>query len=232
MNFKTVSGVKRIGVAFAILVFILGSILVVYPFLSQSGRLSEDIAAAQNDQDAAQQRLVRADTDKKNAAKLLSLDNSLNVLLPANADVPGFSAFVAQAAEVSGVGSSNVTKISFGLPALVAAAGAPAGTPTPAATPPSSTTPLRPGETAGSGGDGSASGGTSNVNNLAQSSINITAKGNVSQLQSFVAQLSNGSRNLLITQFAITTSTEGSSEINITGTTFIYRSIQQPPLPK
>ena len=239
MNLKTTSGVKRLGVIALALILVIGSMLVVYPFLTQNAKLAEDIKTAQSAKDDAQTKLNQMNALKATNAQVKQLDDDLSKKFPSAADTPGFAAFVGKAAADAGLGMENITDLTTTIPTLSQAA-APAA-PAPAA-----------------GGSGSAAGGSGSTStkdaapkdnstapapaagasNLAEMNVTITAMGSMDQLQQFIANLKNGPRNLLISTYSIQDggqSAAGSGQngasttASITGKTFIYRAITPPP---
>lgn len=225
MNLKTTTGVKRIGIIVLALIVVIGSMLVVYPFLTQNAKLAEDIKTAQSAQDDVQGKLSQMNNLKETNPEVKKLDDELTKKFPASADTPGFAAFVGKAAADAGLGMENITDLTTTIPTL-SQAEAPAAAPAPSAAPSAAPS--------GAPADNStAPPPAAGASNLAEMNVTITAMGDMAQLQSFVANLKNGPRNLLVSTYSIQEggeSTNGTTTTaTISGKTYIYRPIQVPP---
>ena len=133
MNLKTTANVKRLGIVVLALIAVIGSMLVVYPFLTQNAKLAEDIKVAQAAQDDAQGKLSQMNTLKATNPQVKQLDDELTKKFPSSADTPGFAGFVGKAAADAGLGMENITDLTTTIPTLSQAA-APAA-PAPSAAP-------------------------------------------------------------------------------------------------
>lgn len=221
MNLKTTASVKRIGIIVLALIVVIGSMLVVYPFLTQNAKLAADIAVAEKEQADAQGKLSQMNNLKETNTQVKQLDDDLSKKFPATADTPGFAAFVGKAAADAGLGLENITDLTTTIPTL-STPDAPAA-PAPEATAKASAAPKD---------NSTAAAPAVGASNLADMNVTITAMGSIDKLQNFVANLKNGPRNLLISTYAIQQggdATAGATTTaNITGKTFIYRPIQAP----
>lgn len=226
MNLKTTTGVKRIGIIVLALIVVIGSMLVVYPFLTQNAKLAEDIKTAQSAQDDVQGKLAQMNNLKETNPEVKKLDDELTKKFPASADTPGFAGFVGKAAADAGLGMENITDLTTTIPTL-SQSGAPAAAPAPSAAP------SAPADKAAPADNSTAPAPAAGASNLAEMNVTITAMGDMAQLQSFVANLKNGPRNLLVSTYSIQeggASTNGTTTTaTISGKTYIYRPIQVPP---
>jgi Tfp pilus assembly protein PilO len=224
MNLKTTASVKRIGIIVLALIVVIGSMLVVYPFLTQNAKLAQDIKTAQAAQDDVQGKLAQMNNLKATNAQVKQLDDDLSKKFPATADTPGFAAFVGKAAADAGLSMANITDLTTTIPTL-SSAGAPAA-PAPSPTPGSSAS-AAPKDTS------TAPAPATGASNLAEMNVTITAMGPIDQLQAFIANLKNGPRNLLISTYSVQqggASTNGiTTTATVSGKTYIYRAIQTPP---
>jgi Tfp pilus assembly protein PilO len=224
MNLKTTASVKRIGIIVLALIVVIGSMLVVYPFLTQNAKLAQDIKTAQAAQDDVQGKLAQMNNLKATNAQVKQLDDDLSKKFPATADTPGFAAFVGKAAADAGLSMANITDLTTTIPTL-SSAGAPAA-PAPSPTPGSSAS-AAPKDTS------TAPAPATGASNLAEMNVTITAMGPIDQLQAFIANLKNGPRNLLISTYSVQQGGASANGITTTATvsgkTYIYRAIQTPP---
>lgn len=226
MNLKTTANVKRLGIIVLALIVVIGSMLVVYPFLTQNAKLAEDIKTAQSAQDDVQGKLAQMNNLKATNPQVKQLDDDLTKKFPSSADTPGFAGFVGKAAADAGLGMENITDLTTTIPTL-SSAGAPAA-PAPAASPsPAASKDAAPKD------NSTAPAPVAGSSNLAEMNVTITAMGPIDQLENFVANLKNGPRNLLISTYSIQqggASTSGTTTTaTISGKTYIYRAIQAPP---
>lgn len=225
MNLKTVIGVKRLGIIVLALIVVIGSMLVVYPFLTQNAKLAEDIKTAQSAQDDVQGKLSQMNNLKETNPAVKKLDDELTKKFPETADTPGFAIFVGKAASDAGLGMENITDLTTTIPTL-SQSGVPAAAPAPAASP-------SPAASAAPKDNSTAPAPAAGASNLAEMNVTITAMGDMDKLEKFVANLKNGPRNLLISTYAIQqggASTNGTTTTaTISGKTYIYRPIQVPP---
>lgn len=225
MNLKTTAAVKRIGIVVLALLVVIGSMLVIYPFMMQNAKLATDISAAQAAKDDVQGKLSTMNNLKATNEQVKQLDDEISKKFPATADTPGFAAFVGKAAADAGLSLENITDLTTTIPTL-SSAGAPVA-PAPEAAP---STPAK--DTAPKD-DSSAAPPAAGASNLAEMSVTINAMGPMDQLQNFVANLKNGPRNILISTYSVQeggAATEGvTTTAIVSGTTYIYRPIQVPP---
>lgn len=225
MNLKTTTSVKRLGIIVLALIVVIGSMLVVYPFLTQNAKLAEDIKTAQSAQDDVQGKLSQMNSLKATNPQVKQLDDELTKKFPSSADTPGFAGFVGKAAADAGLGMENITDLTTTIPTLSQAA-APAA-PAPTAAPTTAAKDAAPKD------NSSAPAPATGASNLAEMNVTITAMGPIDQLQNFVANLKNGPRNLLISTYSIQqggASTSGTTTTaTISGKTYIYRAVQAPP---
>lgn len=223
MNLKTTTSVKRIGIIVLSLIVVIGSMLVIYPFLTQNAKLAADISVAESEQAKAQEKLSAMNNLKETNTKVKQLDDELSKKFPAVADTPGFAAFVGKAASDAGLSLENITDLTTTIPTL-STPDAPAA-PAPEATP-------APSASAAPADNSTAAAPAVGASNLADMNVTINAMGSIDKLQNFIANLKNGPRNLLISTYSIQQggdATAGATTTAIvTGTTFIYRPIQVP----
>lgn len=220
MDLKTIKGVKRLFITLIALIAVVGVMLVVMPLMSQNQKFAEDITSSQSEQAAALEKLNKLKKQKEDIAKVEKMDADLSVAFPGSANTPGLVGYVSKAAVDAGMSVSNITDLSTGIPTLTASssnegavAAAPGATPEAPATGAAAT----PGAAAPAAGGGS---------NMAEMTVDISATGSISQLGQFTTNLTKGERNLLISDFAISSdSTTGESTVKITAKTFIYKSI-------
>lgn len=223
MNLKTTATVKRLGIIVLALLVVIGSMLVIYPFMTQNAKLATDISAAQATKDEAADKLSKMNNLKATNPQVKQLDDDISKKFPATADTPGFAAFVGTAAAKAGLGLENITDLTTTIPTL-SSAGAPAA-PAPSAAP---TTPAKDAPKDNSSAPAPATG----ASNLAEMNVTINVMGPMDQLEKFVANLKDGPRNILISTYAIQqggAATEGvTTTAIISGKTFIYRPITVP----
>lgn len=224
MNLKTVKGVKQIGILIIFVLTVVGGLLIAQPFLMQNTKLAEDIKTSEESKSSAASKLSSMEKAKSNLPGVSKIDKDLSVQFPPAAQTPELISFVQQAAVSSGMSPSAITDLATTLPKLeTAATGADPAAAAPAADP-AAAAPADPAAAAGAAPP--TSGG-----NLASMGVTIKADGSVDQLQKFVTNLNSGSRNLLISAYTID---KGSAEgggftLQVTATTYIYKSIPQPP---
>ena len=226
MNLKTVKGVKQIWIAIIFVLVVAGSILIAQPFFMQNTKLAEDIKTSQEAKDSAQAKLTRMSGFKATVGAVEKLDNDLSTKFPGAANTPDLITFVQQAATASGMPVSSIKDLTTTVPKLeTAATGAAGAAPAdPAAAAPAAAAPADPAAAAGAAPP--TTGG-----NLASMTVTIKAEGSVEQLQNFVTNLTEGSRNLLISGYNIDKagSEGGGYTLNIPDAkTFIYKTIPQP----
>lgn len=223
MNLKTVKGVKQIWIAIIFVLVVAGSILIAQPFFMQNTKLAEDIKTSQEAKDSAQTKLTRMSGFKATVGAVEKLDNELSTKFPGAANTPDLIAFVQKAAADSGMPVSSIQDLTTTVPKLETAATGAAGA-APAAAAPAAAAPADPAAAAGAAPP--TTGG-----NLASMTVTIKAEGSVEQLQNFVTNLTEGSRNLLISGYNIDKagSEGGGYTLNIPDAkTFIYKTITQP----
>ena len=225
MNLKTTAAVKRIGIVVLALLVVIGSMLVIYPFMMQNAKLATDISVAQAAKDDVQGKLSTMNNLKATNDQVKELDDEISKKFPGAADTPGFAAFVGKAASDAGLSLENITDLTTTIPTL-SSAGAPVA-PAPEAAP------STPAKDAAPKDASSAPAPATGASNLAEMSVTINAMGPIDKLQNFVANLKNGPRNILISTYSIQdggASTEGvTTTAIVSGTTYIYRPIQVPP---
>lgn len=221
MDFKTIKGVKRIFITLIALIAVVGVMLVVMPLMSQNQKFAQDIASSQSEESAALEKLNKLKKQKDDIGKVEKMDSDLSAAFPGSANTPGLVGYVSKAAVDAGMSVSNITDLSTGIPTLTASsanAGAVAAAAAPGASAPAAAAPA-----AGAAGAAPAAGGGSN---MAEMTVDISATGSIAQLGQFTTNLTKGERNLLISDFAISSDgATGESTVKISAKTFIYKSI-------
>lgn len=224
MNLKTIAAVKRIGIVVLALLVVIGSMLVIYPFMTQNAKLATDISAAQAAKDDVQGKLSTMNNLKATNEQVKELDAEISKKFPATADTPGFAAFVGKAAADAGLSLENITDLTTTIPTLSSAGAPVAPAPEAAAT--------APAKDAAPKDDSSAAPPAAGASNLAEMNVTINAMGPIDKLQNFVSNLKNGPRNILISTYSVQeggAATEGvTTTAIVSGKTYIYRPIVVP----
>lgn len=214
MDLKTIKGVKRLFITLIALIVVVGAMLVISPLLSQNKKFAQEIATAEDQQNTAKGKLDKLQKQKDDLGKVEKLDDDLSVAFPASANTPGLVAYVSKATVDSGMSIENINSLTTGIPTLVASS---------VAAPPAGEAAAAPAEAPAAAPAPGATGGASN---MAEMTVDISAKGSIGQLGQFVSNLTKGERNLLISGYSISTDAgSGDSTLSITAKTFIYKEI-------
>lgn len=214
MDLKTTKSVKQLFIMLIGLITVAGIMLVAYPLFTQSQKFSQEIALAKSAESDALGKLQVLQKYKERIPEVEKIDTEMLTQFPTSADTPGLVNVVSKAAADASLPIGNINNLTTGIPTLVAASQTsvdpnadPAAAPAPAPT---------PGETGG-------------ISNVAEMTVEISAKGSIAQLNSFVASLSNSPRNLLISTYAISSDKgEGEATVTVSAKTYIYKGIVSP----
>lgn len=226
--------VKLLGVAGIAILLVVGYFFVLTPYLSESGRLSDEIETTEARNSTLRTQITSVARNAEYIDQVAEFNELMNDRFPSTAAVNSLRGQIYSAAANSGV-TVNVDTTTPSIVNAPEASGAPAeAAPAPAENVPTDDLPDAPVDQGpvDEGVPGQGAG------NLAEITLPITAQGSLDDLTEFLQRLSQIDRGILVSGVSVTGGGSGDGEdgevsysLTLDAKTFLYRDIPAPPSP-
>lgn len=225
--------VKLLGVAGIAILLVVGYFFVLSPYLSESGRLSEEIETTEQRNSTLRTQITSVARNAEYIDQVAEFNDLMNERFPSTAAVDSLRGQIYSAAA-----NADVTvNVDTTTPSIINApepGAAPAeAAPAPADNVPTDDLPDAPADQAPAA-EGAAP--EQGAGNLAEISLPITAQGSLENLTNFLQQLSQIDRGILVSGVSVTGGGSSDSEddaeatysLTLDAKTFLYRDIPAP----